>query len=338
MERILITGNMRSGTSFLANFLNSQENITIFRDSFHSLAGKMLGRPTKLMKLDYNEPIGENEKKYLLEKILYGFKMLGNIVNYNFSVKLSDFNTIGELYTIMLDSIAKEGDLVVGHKVTECEINIENIVTQTDVKVVYIIRDPRDVVISSVKKFNQPLDHYLAGWKQRVEYVIQALDNPLCKDKVFFVRYEDLIYNSPELLNELSDFLGVPLTYGLDVLKDFDNDWSNNSSYGDVKKMYDENAVYRWKKNFTDDVRYIQAETAKYLDRFGYELELHAEEDEDDSDGEATAQLDESSDDSDMHYSQEDIIKNLEAMNTKLEAMIDENNAIIKKIKNSNKE
>ncbi len=335
MERILITGNMRSGTTFLANFLNSQEGITVFRDSFHSLAGKMLGRPTKLMKLDYNEPINANEKKYLLDKVHYGFKMLGNIVTYNLKINLNDFNTIGELYNIMLDSIAKEGDTVVGHKVTECELNIDNIVMQTDVKVVYIMRDPRDVVISSVKKFKQPLNHYLAGWKRRVDLVEEAMDNPLCKDKILFVRYEDLIYNSESLREELVEFLGVPITYDLNVLKDFDNDWNNNSSYGDVKKLYDENAVYRWKKNFTDDVKYIQDETSDYLKRFGYELELYAEDE--DTEEELTNTESEIISDGEG-LAQDEILSYLEKMNTKLEAMIDENNAIIKKIKNSNKE
>ncbi len=337
MERILITGNMRSGTTFLANFLNSQEGITIFRDSFHSLAGKMLGSPTKLLKLDYSQPINDNEKKYLLEKIHYGFKMLGNIVSYKLKLNLNDFDTIGELYNIILDSISKDGDVVVGHKVTECELNIENIVTQTDVKVIYIMRDPRDVVMSSVKKFKQPLNHYLAGWKRRVDLVEEAMDNPLCIDKILFVKYEDLICNSQALRDKLSDFLGVPITYDLKVLKDFNNDWNNNSSYGDIKNLYDENAVYRWKKNFTEDVKYIQDETLDYLSRFGYDLEFYAE-DEEQEDEILNVDSELLSDGECGMIGEDEILNYIEEMNSKLESMIEENKCVIEKIKNSNKE
>jgi len=349
MEKILITGNMRSGTTFLANFLNAQKHITIFRDTFHALAGKMLGDQTKLLKLDYKMPLSNNEKIYLLDRISDGFKMLGNIVDYKIDINLNDFETLEELYDIMLRSIAENEDKVVGHKVTECELNVESIVTQTDVKVIYIVRDPRDVVLSSVKKFKMPLEHYLFGWKNRVELVQTAIDNPLSADKILCVKYEDIIENSPETRSALQNFLNVDITYDVSTLRDFKNKWVSNSSFGDVKQIYDISAVYRWKNNITEDVIYIQNETIDFLNRFGYEIWKDGYQDQRKTVldvnanrvGELELEKQEGSDEVEANgavvmndlVSNAEIVKHLESLNKKILELYDENNDIINRMK-----
>ncbi len=360
MSKILITGNMRSGTSFLANFLNGQENITIFRDSFHALAGKMLGQPTNLVKLDYKAKLEEKEKMYIMDKIQYGFRMLGNIVNYNLNLKLSDFDTLEELYYILMNSIAKKNDKVVGHKVTECEINVENIITQTDIKVIYIIRDPRDVVISSVKKFNQPLEHYLNGWMKRVGIIDTLIEKNAMNNNLMCVKYEDLIYQSSEVLDQLSEFIGAEITYDIRTLKDFDNDWGNNSSYGDVNSLYDTNAVYRWKHNYSEDVQKIENETIDYLKKYGYQIGLDIEnsseeieilevttENEDEIESlELDLEVEENIEKQDVaealhveeySMSSDEITKYLEDINKKLSGLIAENKMMIKNVKKLSK-
>lgn len=91
---------------------------------------------------------------------------------------------------------------------------------------VYIIRDPRDMVISYAKHYGQTIDkaidsvsngdnttaanddsvkQYLGTWSQHVEAWTKAKDVPLVVQ-----RYEDMIDKPKETFSELLKFLGIP--------------------------------------------------------------------------------------------------------------------------------
>ena len=97
-------------------------------------------------------------------------------------------------------------------------------------KVIYVVRDPRDVVISyyywhvkfyyfddTQENFDKFFDDFITGrirdfstWSYNIEsWVHNCSDN---KEKFILVRYEDLKSNTREVIVEILKFLGEPIT------------------------------------------------------------------------------------------------------------------------------
>ena len=241
-KKILVTGQMRSGTTFLSNFLNSQNNITIYSDIFHVVVGKILTNPVKTIEIPYNKKLNKNEKETYLNLVQRGLDMLGDKTDYVLSIQVDNFETPKELYNLLLASIKKDDDRVVGHKVTETEINVRNLLLNTDVNVIYIIRDPRDQVLSSMKKFGYNLNTAIAKWRNGIENILE-----INSKRLYIIKFEDLIYKKENLKNGLEKFLNIELNYNIQKVKQHNKDFISNSSFNDVKKAFDKNAVLRWK-------------------------------------------------------------------------------------------
>jgi Sulfotransferase family len=268
-KKVLITGQMRSGTTLLCNFLNSQKNITMYADIFHTVAGRVPDpRGWSFSKIDYLTNIPQTNKYYLLFSMNHGIDVLktANEVKYQLDIDPKDFNNMTELYSLLLDSIAEKGDLVVGNKVTSCELNIENITKQTDIKVLYIHRDARDVILSASKKFKRPMDEYIQAWNNAMDIVISIKSpNFLC------IKFEDLICRDDKVKKKIEEFLGVPINFEIERLQAYDNQWVANSSFEDVNSLFDKSVAYRWKNNSTWDVEKIYSFCKDRLISLGYD-------------------------------------------------------------------
>lgn len=268
-KKVLITGQMRSGTSLLCNFLNSQKNITMYADIFHTVAGRVPDpRGWSFSNINYLADISQTNKYYILFSMSHGIDVLktGSNVKYQLDVDLKDFNNMKELYYFLLDSIAAKNDLVVGNKVTSCELNIENIIKQTDIKVLYIHRDARDVVLSAAKKFTRPIDEYIQAWNAAMDIIIKIKNpNLLC------IKFEDLVCKNIIAKKKIEDFLGVTIDFELDSLQSYDNKWIANSSFADVNSLFDANVACRWKKNTTWDVEKVYSLSKDRLVALGYD-------------------------------------------------------------------
>ena len=268
-ERVLITGQMRSGTTLLCNFLNSQNNVTMYADIFHTVAGRVPDpRGWSFSKINYLDTLSQTNKYYMLFSMSHGIDVLktANKVKYQLDIDIKKFDNIKELYHLLLDSIANKNDLVVGHKVTSCELNIESIIKQTGIKILYIHRDARDVVISAAKKFNRPIDEYIQAWNSAMDIVI-ALNNP----NLLCIKFEDLICKDEKLKRNIEKFLGIELNFEINNLQAYDNKWVANSSFADVNSLFDKNVACRWKDNKTWDVEKIYAFCKDRLAALGYD-------------------------------------------------------------------
>lgn len=265
-KKILVTGQMRSGTTFLGNFLNSQNNITLYSDIFHVVAGKILANQVKTMEIPYNKKLNKNEKETYLVLVQRGLDMLGDKTDYVLNIQIDDFDTPKELYYLLLDSIKKDEDRIVGHKVTETETNAKNLLLNTELDLIYIVRDPRDQVLSSMKKFGYDLNTAIAKWRNGIENILE-----INSKRLYIIKFEDLIYKSENLKNELEDFLNIELNYNIQKVKQHNKDFISNSSFNDVKKVFDENAVLRWKNKDEFIIKYIYLMTSDLIDSLNYQ-------------------------------------------------------------------
>ncbi len=268
-KKLLITGQMRSGTTLLCNFLNSHENVTMFADIFHTVAGRVPDpRGWTFSKLDYKAPLPLTQKYYFLFSMSHGIDVLktANDLSYELDIDIKSFSTVQELYDRLLESIARENDVLVGNKVTSCELNIDNIIRQTDIKVLYIHRDARDVILSASKKFKRPLDEYIQAWNNAIDIVLKIQSpNLLC------IKFEDLVSKNPELKKRVDEFLGISLDFGITRMEAYNKKWVANSSFDDVTSPFDETVACRWKNNVTWDVEKVYSFCKTRLSALGYD-------------------------------------------------------------------
>ena len=268
-QKLLITGQMRSGTTLLCNFLNSHEHTTMYADIFHTVAGRVPDpKGWSFATINYLADLSQTKRYYFLYSISHGIDVLktANEVNYKLDIDVHSFKNVKELYDLLLDSIACDGDRVVGNKVTSCELNISNLLTQTDLKVLYIHRDARDVVVSAAKKFNQPLDGYIQAWNRGIDTVLGIQSpNLLC------VKFEDLVCRKAGLKEQLDDFLDMSVNFDIEQLSAYDRQWVANSSFNDVNSPFDASVACRWKNAPTWDVEKVYSFCKDRLAALGYD-------------------------------------------------------------------
>jgi len=93
-----------------------------------------------------------------------------------------------------------------------------------DAKFIYLVRDPRDVVSSMLKGgLHENHAFYAASrWKHEQGLSLNALSTPSLKNRIFFLRYEDLIGDSKVVVKNLMQFLD--LNFEIQQLEFYNNE------------------------------------------------------------------------------------------------------------------
>ncbi len=242
--KVLVTGQMRSGTTFLCNFLNSQPNAVVYAD--------FLRTPFEIgMKLgikDTKAPLGERAKNILFSNLAAE----GSILGFDFSEYLTreTVNSWDDFFMKSLEALAPldgtPNAQLVGLKKTE-ETQYLKALLEANCKIIYMIRDPRDVLISSKNRFAhyKPFP-FLKRWQENLMYAEQFETHP----NFMLLKYEDLMLDKDTTLENISAFLNISIqTLENQKLKSKSHDgiYNDNSSFGDIKKLFDPKGVARWK-------------------------------------------------------------------------------------------
>lgn len=189
MEKLFITGQMRSGTTFLANFLNSQENMMVYSDFLRSLF--LEGQKLKIDKI--NSELSDQHKNILLSN-LKAEAMSFNVEGFN-TLKKDQFRTWNDLVTLGLKLVnqndAEKNAKVIGVKKTAESYYIPELLNN-DYKVIYIFRDPRDVFLSAKNRFsNYSLNRSMNAWAEDINFIMSFKGHK----NLLLLKYEDLIAN-----------------------------------------------------------------------------------------------------------------------------------------------
>jgi len=80
-----------------------------------------------------------------------------------------------------------------------------------EAKFVYLVRDPRDVVSSMVRGGIHEQNVYKAAirWKEEQKMMLNALSDPLLKERIFMISYEELLQDQKDVIKKLMAFLGI---------------------------------------------------------------------------------------------------------------------------------
>jgi len=243
MQYIMIGGLMRSGTTLIANFLNSQQNITVFRDFLVSLR---LFDEHELMNMN------DNAKDILLTQIKEEMMTTAHL---DVQFERNKIKNICDIFAHSLDEIALSKDLFVGTKLTE-SMDIFQILSNCEsnnIKFIYVVRDIRDVILSGKNMFKNynPISAIYQWKKEIIE--IDKLKEKL-SNNLIIIRYEDFILQ--EEREQLESFLKVKLEWNLTRFKDRDSEiWRNNSSFKNMDKQdgISTKSLYRWKNEISNN-------------------------------------------------------------------------------------
>ncbi|MEE2931006.1 MAG: sulfotransferase [Bacteroidota bacterium] len=141
-------------------------------------------------------------------------------------------------------------------------------------KYIFLIRDPRDVVLSYKKLDNhRAQDTQYAIWKwidsvQQLEYLQK-------RTNVLLIKYEDLVLDPNMEVNKILNYLGFDDNNTLISSKTN----AVNMGVGDklhhknLNKPINNNSIGKWKKHLSNnDVKLINRRCSKYLQEFGYPI------------------------------------------------------------------
>jgi hypothetical protein len=263
----MLTGEMRSGTTLLANLLHSQERITAFRDFLHIAR---LYEGLNLPSLAY--PLSPAKREKLLEHFNQHNEQLGVEIGVKFDLR--DFENLLEFYISVLEQIAEPTDVVVGHKTTVAHHVVRELLTLLpDFRILYLIRDPRDVVTSAVKNFPKKSPYrFIESWKDAWTTINALKHQTDLASRLLVVHYENLLIDTDRTLADIESFIGHPRIVIPDTMMDYSQEWQDNSSFGDINKVLDPAPIGRWRERNPRIGRIAEALLHEHMESAGYEV------------------------------------------------------------------
>jgi len=245
--RLVIAGMPRCGTTLLATFLNAQNGITFMTDYVRSFHEAM-----ERLDVDWHESLSLAQRRVVLAIVRDQFLRFRHPV----LSSVDDFRSIDDLHRLVLDELRAPGDSVVGHKVRLDPQEVEYLLDATPLYCVVLLRDPRDAALSWFHRAGKDVEFYLRDWKRMVRTCHRRQDHP----RLFALRYESLVTRPQETLSSLARALAFDLDTSIGSLS-FQRapttprtGWTDNSSYGDVKRPFDHAAVGRWRADADSEV------------------------------------------------------------------------------------
>lgn len=267
-KALLVCGQMRSGTSLLANFLNAQKSISVHRDRATVLFRDQhkVSHPLDFccdiplsqleaiqLSIDKNLDNIFDEKEEDLKHSLSHIKK-----KYRIRININGSSNYRDIIHQCLDKMANAGDSYVGTKVTLCEHNVQPFLSQLDSKVIGIVRNPLNVIKSLVSdNFSDgrmaPLaSTYIRSWKRGVTRLLDCEDN-----NFLLIRFEDFVSDKTKTCQSISSFLGLNIDTNIEELYDYDLPWGGNSSFQKNLTAIDDSVIKRTSelpKNLQDEI------------------------------------------------------------------------------------
>ncbi|MBX3274610.1 MAG: sulfotransferase [Sandaracinaceae bacterium] len=259
--RLVLVGEQRSGTTLLARMLDAQPGVRV-RVAALTFALRFAADRG----LAPRAPLGALAREALARELTRGLAAAG----VGARLAPADFATFAEAAQRAIDAIGADGSgdraRVAGSKEHAPAAMIAPLLRDAGVHVLYLVRDPRDVVRSRARRGEGELARKLVSWRESVGAAL-ALDHP----RLCVVRYEDLARDPAGAFARIEAAFG----WGLDPV--LAAAWRplagqpTNTSFGVELDAVDARPVERWREAPREPwVRFAGAYCAPELARLGY--------------------------------------------------------------------
>ena len=283
---VFVVGNSRSGTTLLARILGNSSKIFTFTE-LHFAEHLWVERKPYVSKKSARKIL----HRLFCSSRVHTFRsckkcMFNNEIDYLLKDKMFPINGL-ELFRDFLFYEAK-----MNGKYIPCEQTPRNLFYLDaileffpDAKVIYMVRDPRDVLLSQKFKWkryfkakNEPYPFSEAVrnfinyhpitisllWRSSASFIIPYLSNPNIK----CVKFEELIFEPKKTIMEVCDFVGVEFEDRM-----LDVPYALSSVYEDEKgkKGFDKRRIGNWKKNLNSaEIFIVELIAGNLMQKFRY--------------------------------------------------------------------
>jgi Sulfotransferase family len=264
LERLLIVGLPRSGTTLLATLLGAQPKVHFLTDYFAAFneAAVRLGK-------NWNEQLELSERRIALALVRDQFLRVRHPV----LLKPESFSSVDELHRLVLAELVTGGEEWVGHKLLLAPEQLRRVLAKTQIHCLLMVRDCRDAALSYFHRTGGGVERYVRNWSETVRVSLELQGHP----RLLALRFEDLIGMPEATLERLGAWLRIPIDANVAEFR-FQRSrahggthWRENSAFGDVQRRFDPKPIGRWQTSTNSSiVRYAGWAARRELRALGY--------------------------------------------------------------------
>lgn len=247
VSRLVIAGMPRSGTTLLATLISAQRDCLFLTDYLQSFP-----RAARRLGVRFGQPLGRSERLVVLAWVRDELLRLGHPL----LAEPDAFGSLAELHRRVMDELGDDSHSLVGHKMVVEPEQLEQLLTETDLFVIVMMRDPRDAALSYWHRVGRGVEPYIDSWRQTFSLLREHQNAP----RLLQLRFEDLITRPEATLDQVSRLVGVKMRLPTDTLhfrtspSSGGTRWEENSAFRDVDRRFDSKAIGRWRDHLGSPV------------------------------------------------------------------------------------
>ncbi len=257
-----VFGVQRSGNVLLAELLRAQESI----ETGDAWLDPLL-KVAQAADLHLNQPLNTNQRQYVLttcRKLLRHYPSVERALE---SEHENSFSTVAELIDLLYSRYSTSSITHVGTRIHGPVATLPELLESSTVRLIILIRDVRDVVLSEIHRGRLDIDHYVREWRQTARFAHKNRTHP----NLLVLRFESLVQEPQAQASLLSQFLQTNVDFSPATLSKVR--WPiKHSSFAPLPQSLSLAAVERWRTCTTHEaVRYAEVASRKELMDWGYE-------------------------------------------------------------------
>ncbi len=174
---------------------------------------------------------------------------------------LSACRTVRALHLALLRAWAPDADVLYA-RTHRLEL-LDALARDPSVRLIAVLRDPRDVVLSRLGRGDRPAEAFALDWDRFARAAARLED----EGRMLAVRFEDVLTRPAAVEDALEGWLGLRVDLsGSPHLR-----WPQHSSFGTLPAAVDPSVAGRWRDRATDPiVRFVSHVCAAPIRRWGY--------------------------------------------------------------------
>ena len=287
MKHLFIFGMYRSGTTTLSKTIDCIDKVVVKNDAFFFWFKSIRNLLIKKKKIFKNSLFNHylfNEKqiqlfnklqkidikKIISKKKIFVKNVLINTRKYQPSLEKKILQNKGKTYynflKIFLNEIAKEKKNVQYSGIKEVWLTEFYPILKKNYKnskFIFLIRDPRAIIASSLfnKNSNYDISFLVNQWRKIATLSKMYFEKD--KKNILLIKYEDFIMNFDKEIKRIEFFLNIKSTPVKKIIYELQNikKWKQNTtfSYKNKNKYLNKKSINYWKKKLkTDQIKLIE--------------------------------------------------------------------------------